>query len=82
MFKYNLGQVVYYMVENALCSAPILARMIVENAHDEYACTSSQKDFFTPWGESRVMYKTCHGIYTENVIFDSKQKLVEICLNF
>jgi len=75
--KYELGQVVYYMINNKVHSAKILARMLVENLHDDWACTPEQKKLFTPFGHSSVHYATCHALLLESEVFASKDELFE-----
>lgn len=73
--KYNLGQTIFYLMYNAPCSATVLARMQVENLHEDWTNTKEQKALFTPFGPSGVSYKTCHGIIKEESAFASKEDL-------
>ena len=77
MFLYDLGQVVYYLNNNVIHSAPILSRMYVDNAHSDWACTDKQKQFFERFGESKIVYATCHGEFTEDKVFPSKEELAK-----
>lgn len=77
MFKFELEQLIYYIRENRLHSAPVLARVIVENAHDDWACTDAQKELFTPFGKSREAYATCHGFVLVEEAFASREDLVD-----
>ena len=77
MFKYNLDQVVFYMLNNVIHSASILSRMCVENLHENWAITKEQKELFTPFGNSRILYATTHGFISENVVFASKEELLK-----
>lgn len=77
MFKFELDQVIFYMRENSLHSAKVLARMIVENQYENWACTTAQKELFTPFGPAREVYSTCHGLIPVEEAFASKQDLIE-----
>jgi hypothetical protein len=78
--KYELGQTIYYMLDNKLHSAKVLARKCVENAHDDWACTKEQRSSFTPWGPSGVVYKTCHAEVIEDDVYESKEQMMKaIC---
>ena len=81
MNKYKLGEVVYYMIENIQHSAPILALMIVQNAHEDWASTDAQKDIFTPFGMSRVVYATCHGMINESDCYATRSELLKRSVN-
>lgn len=76
MFKFNLDQVVYFMLNNEVYSSKIVSRMIVENAHDDWACTEEQKEMWQPCGPSTVKYATVHGLFDENILFESKEALL------
>lgn len=49
MFKFELGQAVYYLQDNKVHCAYIQSRMCVENEHDEWAHTKKQKEVWQPW---------------------------------
>jgi hypothetical protein len=71
----NVGDTIWYMNEGRVHSAPILAKMIVENKHEEWACTEQQKGLFTPFGKTRTVYATCHGQFEQ--VYPSKPALLE-----
>lgn len=73
--KYEIEQVIHYMRDNKPHSAPILARMRVENLHQDWAHTKEQKGLFMPFGEAGVFYSTCHGIVKENEAYASAGEL-------
>jgi len=75
--KFKLNQTIHYLLENRPHSAPVMSRMTVDNAHDDWASTDEQKEAFTPFGESRVVYGTCHGLIEEQDAFESKRALAE-----
>jgi hypothetical protein len=75
VFKYELNQLVYYLKDNKIHSAPILSRCIVENLHDEWNSTHEQEEFFCKFGKSAILYITCHGFFSEDKIFNSKEDL-------
>lgn len=77
MFKYELGQLVYYLKDNKRHSAPIISRMIVENKYDHFdrfqlRIQKNQFEFFNRFGESVIMYATCHGEFKESDLFSTK----------
>lgn len=74
---YELGADIYYFRDNRVHSAPVLARMIVDNLHEDWAHTAEQKDLWTPWGKGGVYYRTCHGIFEHREVFGSKQELLD-----
>ncbi len=80
MFKFELEQTIYYIRENRIHSAPVLARMIVENSKEQWAHTYEQKLLFTPFGDSCETYSTCHGLIPAKEAFASKQDLVDFLL--
>ncbi len=73
--KYQLEQIIYYMRENKVHSAPVLAALEVKNAHQGWAHSKEQKEIFTPFGPAGVKYATCHGIVSENEAFASREEL-------
>ncbi len=77
MFKFDLEQTIYYIRNDRIHSAPVLARIIVENAKEDWACTDAQKELFTPFGKGREAYATCHGFVPVEEAFASKQDLVD-----
>lgn len=75
--KYDLEQLIWYMCGGHMCSADVLARSIVENAHEEWASTKEQKSIFTPFGVAGVLYATTHGVFKQEEVFASKAELIE-----
>lgn len=71
----NVGELIYYMRENRIHSAPILSKMIVENKNEDLASTPEQKSVFTPFGPARIIYGTCHGQVNSNEAFKSPEAL-------
>ena len=79
-FKFELEQLVHYMEDNRPHSAPVLSRMMVENAHEDWVATNEQANLLTPFGKGGAFYSTCHGIYSENDLFGSKEDMANfIC---
>jgi hypothetical protein len=76
MFKYELEQVIYYMIDSKVHSAPVMSRCIVENAHEDWAHTAEQKGTFTAFGPAKRVYSTCHCIVGEEFAFATKEELV------
>lgn len=81
MFKFDLDQLIYYMHDNRIHSAPVVARMLIENAHDDWTSTPEQRDFFTPFGKSCETYSTCHGLVSADEAYASKEDLVASLLS-
>jgi hypothetical protein len=78
--KYELGQIVYYMMDGRPHSAPILSRMKVENAHEDLVHTDAQKGLFTQLGKARVLYATCHGQIEEEYCYTTKEEMIsDLC---
>jgi predicted DNA-binding protein with PD1-like motif len=80
MFKFGLNQLIFFMRENKLHSAPVLSRHYVDNFKPEYAHTKEQKELFTRFGESRIEYSTCHGVIHENEAYASKEEMYSTLL--
>ena len=77
MFKFELSQKIYYLRENRVHGAPISSRIYVDNEHQDWAHTESQQDIWTPFGKTRVMYATCHGLIEEHEAFATKEELAQ-----
>lgn len=75
MFKFALDQTVYYLMDNRVCSAPVMCRMLVENLHPKWNATEKQAEFFLRFGPCRVVYATCHGEHEEHTLFESREAL-------
>lgn len=73
MFKFELGQLVYYIEDNKLHSSPVLSRIIVENKTE----SDNADEFYMRFGKSRIIYSTCHGEYEEGRLFASKEDLAK-----
>jgi hypothetical protein len=76
MFKYNLGQLVYYFVDNKIHSGGILSRSYVDNLlpKDEIN-TEQQKKIFALLGDEGILYTTIHDTFKENELFSSEEDL-------
>jgi len=75
--KYELGQTIYFMLNNRLHSAPVQCRMKVENQHEDWACTNEQRSLFVAFGPAGVFYNTCHGVIKEEDAHASKEDLAK-----
>lgn len=75
--KYALNQLVYYILDDKLHSAPILASIEITNLHEDYAATDAQRKTFTPFGKAGVKYATCHGVLSEDKVFATKEDLAK-----
>jgi hypothetical protein len=74
--KFELNQTVYYLMDSRVHSAPVVSRMVVENAHDDWSHTPEQKRAWQRHGPSRVSYVTVHGEIAEDKLFASKKELI------
>jgi hypothetical protein len=74
MFRFELGQVVYYCIDGVIHSAPIYTRMAVENLHDDWNATSEQRRIFTFLGNSCIKYRTMHGLFNETDIYATSEQ--------
>jgi hypothetical protein len=76
--KFELGQVVYYLLNNKVHSAPVLSRKCIENAHDDWVNTEEQRSTFAPFGHSGITYSTCHGEVSEDDAYESKEQMMNL----
>jgi len=74
MFKYSLGQAVYYLKDNKVHIALILSRKYVDNVNLVIPSTSNPK-VDMQFGSSGISYATCHGEFKEHQVFISKEAL-------
>lgn len=66
------------MNDNKVHSAPVLSRKYVDNYFDETeVCTKEQKESFQKFGKECIQYATIFGIFDENELFETKEKLFE-----
>lgn len=75
MFKFELDQIVYYIKNNKVSSAPVLSRMLVENQHPKWNATKEQAGLFQRFGHCCVVYATVHGEHDEATLFESREAL-------
>lgn len=67
MFKFNLGQEVWYLLNNKLHKATVLARKYVDNVVGQ-----SIYEF----GINTITYNTVHGTFLENEVYASLDDLI------
>lgn len=77
--KYNLGQIVWYMLDGRIHSAKVLSITTVCNLYNSTA-TEQQKALFKPWGDDIVKYNTVHTDKYEADVYGSKEELVAALL--
>ena len=75
--KYHLDQLIWYMMDNQVHSAPVLSRMQVENLHDGWAHAEEQKETWQAFGPSGRSYTTAHGTINEEDAAGTKQELLD-----
>lgn len=73
MFKFNLGQVIYYLKNNKVHSASVLSRCYVDNVKANPS--NSKANFENRFGATRKHYATCHGEFNEVDAFGSLEDL-------
>ena len=74
--KFELDQTIHYLLNNKPHSAPVLARMQIDNLKEGWASTKEQKTLFAPFGPAGVFYHTCHGTISETEVHASKQEML------
>lgn len=77
MFKYELDQTIYYMLDNCIGSAPVTSRVCIENLHETWNSNESQRQLWQPKGNSGVYYYTCHGEVPEGAAFATARELAD-----
>ena len=80
MFKFELDQTVYYLMNNRMCSAPVVSRMLAENLHANWNATKEQVEMWQRFGPCRVLYATVHGEHEEATLFESREALAAAIL--
>lgn len=78
---FDLGQLIFYMRDGKLHSAPVLARMSIQNLHPNWNANKSQRDLFQPFGPNSATYGTCHGLVGGEEAFASKRELAADLFN-
>lgn len=69
MFKFKLGQLVYYINLNKLHSAKIIARKYVDKIETDFDVFNNDKPC--------KLYATIHGTFYEENLFSSKEELAK-----
>ena len=76
MFKHKIEDLIFYFVDNAVHSAPVLSRKYVDNGKVKPS-NMEQEEFFRRFGETTIQYATCHGVFDESKVFGSREELIE-----
>jgi hypothetical protein len=71
MFKFKLMDKIFYLRNNKVHSAPVLARRFVDTQNP-----TSNSEIYERFGEPNISYSTCHGIVPESEAFASKEDLL------
>jgi len=75
--KFKCNDIIFYMLNNKVHSAPILSTLTVKNSENHASgYNKEQLKFFRRFGEDRTQYATCHGIVNDVDAFISKEALV------
>jgi len=72
MFKFELGQLIFYMENNRVHSAPVVARSYVDVIDNR----KEGGEIYTRFGTPGILYSTCHGIVSERRAFATKSELL------
>ena len=76
MFEFKLEEVVFYMGDNKVCSAPVLSRICVDNVHEKVS-NDEQAEAFQKFGKSMTRYATIHGTFNGDKVFHTRQDLLD-----
>jgi hypothetical protein len=75
--KYDLGQRLFFMANNKVCSQEVSSRAIIDNAKDSLASTEAQIMTWTPFGKSGEYYSfPSFGVMPVDKVFASKEELL------
>lgn len=79
----KVGDLVFYLKDNKLHSAPVFSikRVETDSENERMAITNDQRHTFIPFGKAGVYYATCHGVFTEDKIFTSKKELADFIIS-
>lgn len=72
--KYSIDDLIFYMTENTIHSAPILSINIVQTKPSN---KPEQMSMFRPFGEQGIWYATIHGTLKEQLVYSTREKLLE-----
>lgn len=70
--RFQVNQIIYYLLDNKVQSAPVRSRIKVEND----SAFESAKDSILVFGQTRIKYATKHGIFGEEEVAISKAELL------
>jgi len=74
---YKIDDIIFYMTENKIHSAPIMSINVVETNPELTASNSEQKQVFTPFGEAGIWYATVHGVIKSNLVYTDRKSLLK-----
>ena len=76
--KFKLNQIIHYMRDNHVHSAPICTVSHVINSHDDgWAYTKTQQTEWQRFGPTATNYVTYHGIVNEYEAYATKEELLK-----
>ena len=70
----EVGQFAWYLCNNRVHNATILAKCVIENTKNINPSTPEQQHTFAPFGPTKTEYATCHGVFTK--VYASKDELL------
>lgn len=76
MHPYELGKIIWYLIDNKIHSATLLSRMHIENMRDDWVSNKEQASLFMRWGKTGYYYATVHTELYEDRAFGSKEELI------
>lgn len=74
---FHVGDLIFYLRENRVHSAPILSRQIVSVRANIKPDTVEQAKLFTPFGPAMVRYATCHGVINGDEAYATRNELAD-----
>lgn len=72
----QLGDLIFYIVDSKVHSAPLTSIMVVQNLHDDWAHTDQQRQTWQPFGPAVVRYATVHGMFDARHCFVTREALL------
>lgn len=74
---FDVDDLIFYLRDNRVHSAPVLSRQIVSVRADIMPSTAEQVNLFTPFGPEGARYMTCHGIVLASEAFATRNELAD-----
>lgn len=75
--RFKIDQVIFYMSENQIHSAPILSINYVQTNPELKPSNKEQQQVFEPFGEAGIWYATIHGVLKEILVHPNRASLLD-----